>query len=427
MPTSKMSSNLNPLYQALLEAFSSSKLECDDETPKEKMKKELLPLGGEAMVINNDIYDGTNNLITGEDGYVTQGQDSVSAIVEQLKQKIVAYIDILKVGQRFGAYLDQVCLEIVKQLPGFVNKIMSFIAPGVTDFGTAALSIKTALTKALILARTTQLTELAKFPVAGDVIACIRSEIDSATVNAAGRGLFSTLSGIAAVATMGGSSVVMSVVSSVIEMFYFIKGIIDKEKMRAQYRIFIKDCNAMLSKPMSDLIFKQWFSKNMTQMPVLASYVVCMPSFGSPYNFINLVEARTTKPSRAIKVGYSIKKVKSWVRRKKVKSLSEYSQKSTYRAYRELQSEAKLFIKGDLQITSNKPGTMQAFNAARGETNFIPGTDQKAFEDAVKNITRDNMQNGVSVKNYMASQVQGVPGRLTSAVGEGVGELLIPE
>lgn len=107
--------------------------------------------------------------------------------------------------------------------------------------------------------------------------------------------------------------------------------------------------------------------------------------------------------------------------------MSEYSQKSTYRAYRDLQSEAKLFIKSGLKITSTKPGAMQALKAARGKTNFIPGTDQKAFKDAVKNISRKNLKNGVTVKNYMASQVQGVPGRLTSAVGEGVGELLIPE
>lgn len=225
MSTPKMSTNLNPLYQALLEAFSSSTLECDKDTPKDKMKKELLPLGGESMVINNDIYDGTNNLATGEDGYITQGQDIVSAIVAQLKGKIVAYIDLLKIGQRYGAYLDQVCLEIVKQLPGFVKKIMNFIAPGVTDFGTAALSIKTALSKALILARTTQLTELAKFPVAGDVIACIRSEIDNAAAADAARGLFSSFSGIAAVITMGGSSIVMSVVSAVVDMFSLLKAL----------------------------------------------------------------------------------------------------------------------------------------------------------------------------------------------------------
>lgn len=89
--------------------------------------------------------------------------------------------------------------------------------------------------------------------------------------------------------------------------------------MRAQYRLFIKDCNAMLSKPISDQVFKRWFSKNMTDMPVLASYVVCMPSFGSPYNFISLIEAKTLTPSRTMKMGYSIKKVKSWVRRKKSK------------------------------------------------------------------------------------------------------------
>jgi len=427
MSKSKMSTNLNPLYQALLEAFASSKLVCDEKTPKEKMKEELIPLGGEAMVINNDLYDGVNNLVSGEDGYVTQGQDIVSATIEQLKEKIVAYVDLLKVGQRCGAYLDQVCLEIVKQLPGFVKKVMDFIAPGVTDFGSAALSIKTALSKALILAKTTQLTELAKFPVAGDVIACIRSEIDSAAAAAAGNGLFSSLKGIAAVATMGGSSIVMSVVTAVVEIFYFIKGIIDKEKMRAQYRVFIKDCNAMLSKPVSDRTFKLWFSRNMTDIPVLASYVVCMPSFGSPYNFINLIEAQTVKPSRTMKMGYSIKKAKAWIRRKDVKSFKEYSQKSTYRAYRDLQAEARQFISGDIEITSTKPGAMQAFNAARGETNFIPGTDQKAFEDAVRKLSHEHLKSGVTAKNFMASQVQGIPGRLTSAVGEGVGELLVPE
>lgn len=427
MPKFKTSTNLNPLYQALLEAFASSKLVCDETTPRDRMKEELLPLGGESMVLTNDLYDGINNLVSGDDGYVTKGQDFISVTIEQLKEKIVAYVDFLKVGCFCGAQLDRVCLEIVRQLPGFVKKIMDFVAPGVTDFGSAALSIKTALDKAFILAKTTHLTEIAKFPVASDIIACIRSEIDAAAGEAAGNGLYSSLSGIAAVATMGGSSVVMSVVTAVVEIYSFIKGIIDKERMRAQYRVFIKDCNAMLSKPVSDRTFKMWFSRNMTDMPILASYVISMPSFGSPYNFVNLIEAQNVKPTRAMKMGYSIKKAKAWVRRKKVKSFKEYSHKSTYKAYRELQTEAKLFIQGDIQITSSKPGVMQAFNAARGETNFIPGTDQQAFEDAVKNMKRKRLKDGSMVKDQLTSQISGVPGRLASAVGEGVGELLIPE
>ncbi len=427
MSTSKMSTNLNPLYQALLEAFASSKLVCDEKTPKEKMNDELLPLGGESMALTNDLYDGVNNLVNGEDGYVTQGQDFIIATVEQLKEKIVAYIDMLKVGHFCGAHLDRICLEIVKQLPGFVKNIMCFVAPGVSDFGAAALNVKTALDKALILAKTTHLTEIAKFPVASDIIACIRGEIDSAVRESVSNGLFNSLKGIAAVATMGGSSIMMSAVTAVVEIYSFIKGIIDKEKMRAQYRVFIKDCIAMLSKPVSDRTFKVWFARNMTDMPILASYVISMPSFGSPYNFVNLIEAQNVKSTRSMKMGYSIKKAKAWIRRKKVKSFKEYSHKSTYKAYRELQCEAKAFVKGDIQITSNKPGAMQAFNAARGETNFIPGTDQQAFEDAVKKASNDSLKNGSSSKQYMASQIKGVPGRLTSAVGEGVGELLIPE
>jgi len=70
---------------------------------------------------------------------------------------------------------------------------------------------------------------------------------------------------------------------------------------------------------------------------------------------------------------------------------------------------------------------MQALNAARGETNFIPGTDQEAFEQAVKDLNRKNLKNGTTVKNFVGSQVKGIPGKLAGAVSEGVGELLIPE
>ncbi|WP_131471013.1 hypothetical protein [Marinomonas sp. MED121] len=427
MPTTGTSMKLTPLYGAILEVFASSKLVCDERTPKEKVQEELFPLACDFGGKVNDLYDGISNLATGKDGYLTQGVDLVSATIAKMKEKIVAYIDFLKIGETCSAFLDRICQEIFNLIPEAVKKIIGEIAPGLGDIKEASTQVINALNKVFIRIKTERLSDLAKYPVASDVIERIRSEIASVAIESGGRALFSTVKGAAAIATAGGSAAISAVVTAVIELFLFFKGIIDKEKMREKFRMFVVDCNKMKNKPLTDQTFRVWFRKSITDMPVLASYVVCMPSFGSPYNFINLIEAKKAKPTKAMKMGYSIKKAKAWIRRKKVGDFREYCQKSTYTAYRDLQSEAKSFISEGIQITSSKPGAMQALNAARGETNFIPGTDQEAFEAAVKKINRDNLKNGTTVKNFFGSQVKGIPGKVAGAVSEGVGELLIPE
>lgn len=421
------SMTITPLYRALLEVFASSKLVCDERTPREKIQEELLPLAGDFKSTSNDLYDSINNLAKGKDGYITRGENYLSKIIEKIKEKVIAYIDVLKIGEAYGAFLDRICKEIVNLIPGAVKKIIGKLAPGISDFSEAGSQALIALDKTFIRIKTERLSSLAKFPVASDVIECIRSEINSVAMESGGRALFSTIKGAAALATAGGSAAISAVVTAVVEIFLFFKGIIDKEKMREKFRRFVLDCNTMKNKPLTDDSFRIWFRKSITDMPVLASYVVSMPSFGSPYNFINLIEAKKAKPTRAMKVGFKFKKAKAWVTRKKVGNFNEYRQKSTYTAYRELQAEAKSFISDDIQITSSKPGAMQALNAARSETNFIPGTDQEAFEQAVKDLNRKNMKNGTTLKNFMGSQVKGIPGRLAGAVSEGVGELLIPE
>lgn len=427
MPTTGTSMTLTPLYGALLEVFASSKLVCDERTPREKVQEELFPLACDFAGKSNDLYDGISNLATGKDGYITQGVDLVTATTSKIKEKIVAYIDVLKVGEACSAFLDRICQEVFKLIPEAVKKIIGAIAPGIGDFKDATTEVIKALNKVFIRIKTERLSDLAKFPVAGDVIERIRSEIASVALESGGRALFSTVKGAAAVATAGGSAAISAIVTAVVELFLFFKGIIDKEKMREKFRMFVVDCNKMKHKPLTDQTFRTWFRQSITSMPVLASYVVCMPSFGSPYNFINLIEAKKAKPTRSMKMGYSIKKAKAWVRRKKVGDFREYCQKSTYSAYRDLQSEAKTFISEGIQIKSSKPGAMQALNAARGETNFIPGTDQEAFEAAVKKLNRDNLKNGTTVKNFLGDQIKGVPGKLAGAVSEGVGELLVPE
>lgn len=427
MPTTGTSMTLTPLYAALLEVFSSSKLVCDERTPKEKVQEELLPLACDFGGKVNDLYDGISNLATGNDGYITQGVDFMSAIISKLKEKILAYIDVLKIGEACSAFLDTVCREIFNLIPEAVKKIIGEIAPGIGDLQSAAGETLKALDKVFIGIKTERLSDLAKFPVASDVIERIRSEIASVAIESGGRALFSTVKGAAAIATAGGSAAVSAVVTAVVELFLFFKGIIDKEKMREKFRLFALDCMKMKHKNLVDQTFRIWFRKAITDMPILASYVVCMPSFGSPYNFINLIEAKKAKPTRAMKVGYRIKKAKAWVRRRKATDFNIYCQKSTFSAYRDLQSEAKAFIAEGIQITSKKPGAMQALNAARGETNFIPGTDQEAFEEAVKKINRENLKNGTTFKNFLGGQVKGIPGKLAGAVAEGVGDLLVPE
>jgi hypothetical protein len=101
-------------------------------------------------------------------------------------------------------------------------------------------------------------------------------------------------------------------------------------------------------------------------------------------------------------------------------------QKSTLSAYATLQEEAKAFIaNSEIALESNKPGVKQALNAARGEPNFIPGTDEKAFSKAVRKQQVKNFFNGTTIKDSVKESL--APKALAATVAGGLESLLIPE
>ncbi len=105
-----------------------------------------------------------------------------------------------------------------------------------------------------------------------------------------------------------------------------------------------------------------------------------MPCYSSPYNFLNIADAIPPTPNRKMRLVRRIKRIKCRITGAELDDPVLSHHKSILSGYTVLRGEAKEFISTcEIALESNQPGAKQVLNAARGEQNFIPGTDEEAF------------------------------------------------
>ncbi|CAH0536397.1 hypothetical protein [Vibrio marisflavi] len=413
------SNTLPPMYKDMLNLFSNTSIE--GLTLIEKVQTAV-----EGLSTTNDLADSISQASKGKDFYVTQGINKAKSGVQDSKaykyiKKIIKAVKdkLLEFFQRHGgAILEHIKDAIISMVPKLIFKVLEDVAPIYGDIKKAATAIYPVLQKSVTYYKTRHLGKNAAYASAEDVIETVRAEVASVAIEKGVVALTSIGSIFIDVGSLGISSTVTTVLKAVKAVFDFLKGLFDRYMMVRNFKKFRQECINLKLKAgtLTATRFKKWLREQMETIPILASYIVCMPCYSSPYNFLDIVSARPNPPSKTTRLYRRIKK--KFSRNTGPVDPIFSHQKDLLSAYRSLQDEARAFISQcPIQLTSEKPGAMQVLNAARGETNFIPGTDEDAFKKAVRKQKIQNLLDGTTIKEKI-SETFTVSNMASSAFGQ---------
>lgn len=398
------SNSLPPMYKDMLNLFSNTSIE--GLTLIEKVQTAV-----DGLSTTNDLADSISQASKGKDFYVTQGIDKakskakdtgvykyIKKIIKAVKDKLVEFFQ-----RHGGAVLQHVRDAIIGMVPKLIFKVLEDVAPIYGDIKKAATAIYPVLQKSVTYYKTRHLSKNTRYDSAEDVIETVRSEVASVAIEKGAVALTSVGSLFIDVGSLGISSTVTTVLKAVKAVFDFLKGLFDRYMMVRNFKKFRQECINLKLKvgTLTASNFKKWLRGQMETIPILASYIVCMPCYSSPYNFLDIVNAKPSPPSKTTRLYRKIKK--KFTRNPTPFDPVFSHQKDLLSAYRSLQDEARAFISDcPIQLTSEKPGALQVLNAARGETNFIPGTDEDEFKKAVRKQKIKNLLDGTTIKDKIS-------------------------
>ncbi|MCL9780022.1 hypothetical protein M9194_01080 [Vibrio sp. S4M6] len=399
LPPTNNTNTLPPMYKDMLQLFSNTNIE--GLTLIEKVQTAV-----DGLSTTNDLADSISQATSGKDFYLTRGKEAAQSGIQNSKaykyiQKIITAVKekLIEFFRRHGGdILEHIKNKIISMVPKLIFKVLQDVAPIYGDIKKAATAIYPVLQKSVTYYKTRNLSSNTRYASASDVIETVRSEIKSVAIEKGVVALTSVGTIFIDVGSMGISSTVTTILKAVKAVFDFLKGLYDRYVMVKNFKQFKKECTQLRLKvgTLTATRFKEWLRQQMETIPILASYIVCMPCYSSPYNFLDIVNAKPSPPSRVTKLYRRIKKKLG--RGGPVDPVFS-NQKDLLTSYRSLQDEARAFISDcPIQLTSEKPGAMQVLNAARGETNFIPGTNEDAFKKAVRKQKFKNLVDGTTIK-----------------------------
>ncbi|MCG9693555.1 hypothetical protein L1D55_17685 [Vibrio sp. Isolate22] len=376
-----------------------------------------------AVAAATEVDSLTGTITEAVTGSGTSLAGMIENITEQIKEKFLDYAKSIT-----SIAMDDIKAQILSMIPSLVKKIFADLAPAIDDIKEAASRIYSALGKAVNNHKTRHLSSMTTTRVGADVIDKIRGEIRAVAVQDSMIAL--AHGGVIAInlASSGIGAAVTSIVKAVLSIFNFFRGLYDKWVMERKFRKFKQECLMLNQK--RDVIganfFRDWFKMKMEEIPVIASYMVCMPCYSSPYNFLSITDITPPPPNMKTRLTRRIKRKFCFKVNTDPSVIKLSFQKSTLSAYATLQEEAKAFIaNSEIALESNKPGVKQVLNAARGEPNFIPGTDEKAFTKVVRKQQVKNFFNGTTIKESVKESL--APKALAATVAGGLESLLVPE
>lgn len=417
MPTSistMPARKLTPVNAELLKIFSTSYLVCDEKTPEQWVQEELLPFAKDTRDKTAAVYDKAHDLKSGKEGQ----SDIVAWITAKLKQEIMTYMTPMRSPHvpkdappkaPEPSFVERIMTQVIKLLPNAISRVLGKIVPFFGDIKGIVMQLKAAVEQAFMYVKSKGLKAISAFPVAGEVIDILRGKVLEASISNAAGGLYATAKLTATIATSGASNLVTSFVDAVMELFKFFKSIIDREIMRERFRRFALECKIYSKMNLSNKSFEAWFKQSMIDIPVLAAYVVSMPSFGSPYNFLKLIENKKRPALKSMRKSYSPKAKKPSTSRiglffgfsAKDEVDSSPSKESDLTAYLSLQAEAKTYVAEGIQIKSTSHTAIKELNAARGEANYIPTGDD--IHSVVTDTLKDEDEEDDWLKDALGS------------------------
>ncbi|MDA9558019.1 hypothetical protein N9R79_11070 [Vibrio sp.] len=425
---------LNPMYADMLYLFSKAELSGSTITQllhvhssggsrKKQLKKDVgkfhksstlktvkdgvsntLDVGSKIYTASTFDYKGysKSEAINSMSSDVSDEAGIYDGIVNKVKQAITSHAKSgsdYDVGQRFIE-------TIFNAIPQAIQTILYELSLIGSDLVKAAKHIYIAIDKGISYSKTQVLKSVTKTKASADIIHTIRNQLAKTALKSSAIAL--AHGGVIAInlASAGIGATVTGVIKAVVAVVNFFKTIYDNWVQESKYRAFKKECALLYSKKesMTDELFELRMRIHMQELPILASYVVSMPCYSSPYNFLALTSAVPPSPTWKQHASKRFRKLVSKFTKNPMDDDYIHHQKSILNAYQCLQNEAHSYIKeSPIQLKSTDPMLMQVLNVATGKKNYIPGTDEKAFKKAVKKSSSSKLS---KTKKYGGKTVE---------------------
>lgn len=306
----------------------------------------------------------------------------IMSVIQTLKQKLTDFLSSVK---GIGESIKQKVFDL---LPQVVSKALGDILQHAGNIKAALKSASRTITKTLHYLKSDGMTMLASNRVGSYVIVSIRDQIKAAAVSSSVATLHSGGTILINALSAGVGASVTSIANAIISIFQFFVSLVNKWKMEKAYLAFKKKCTTYLVNidSMSNERLESFFAEHIRTIPILAAYILCIPRYGSPYNFLQILDVSPPNDMKRISLSRGVRKLKSKLFDKPLDSDKVAHQKNILAAFEDLKLDAREFIKeSPITLESKCPGVVEVLRAARGQMNFLPdsGLDGKKVAHAL--------------------------------------------
>lgn len=396
--------NQNPMYADMLRVFSKAELEGGSLFSKltvvGKTASKLNEIKGEAensMGLGRALnYAGTHGMssIDSSNGYklasgtaksvassaaMNSNENWFMKIVSTLKMKLTEFLSSMT---EIGNDLKQKLFDL---LPKVVSKTLGEVLQHAGNIKAALQSAHKTITKTMHYLKSDGMKTLATNKVGSYVIVSIREQIKAAAVSSSIATLQSGGTILVNSLSAGVGAAVTTIANAIVSIFQFFVSLVKKWKMEKAYNEFKKKCTTYLIniQSMSDDRLEQFFADHIRKIPILAAYIICIPRYGSPYNFLKMLDVTPPDAHKRISLSRGIRKMKSKILGTTPDSDKVAHQKNILSSFELLKEESREFIKKcPISLESKTPGVLEVLKAARGQMNFLPGSDLDASKVA---------------------------------------------
>ncbi|MCL9780039.1 hypothetical protein M9194_01165 [Vibrio sp. S4M6] len=383
--------DLNPLYKDLLDVFSKASIEKSIGT-----KLKVVAQGAStANTVKSSIQTTAKYVRTQHSK--SHGSDSQDSASEQISSQVVDNLKQHAMSKRKGlskhlksSISEQLASkqqELYGLVPHIVKTIISELNPVTKELNEARKAAISALKSVKLLSDTSGLSKIGTTRSASLIIERVRSEVKSVALKQSGLLVLNAGLITIKVISLGVGTVVTTIVNAVMAVFNFLKGVYDRWLTELKYICFQDQCRNMLLKAdtLTDKQFESWFSNQMAEIPVIACYMMCMPRFSSPYDFLKITDSTPPPKTLGIIVSRCLKRrYHNMFKSGEFDGYKTSHQKSLYSAYTSLQAQAKEFVKeAVIKLTSTDTAVNKLLRAAQGEINYIPGCNSQMIKSAL--------------------------------------------
>lgn len=387
----------NPMYADMLRVFSNTELEGGTMFSKlvvvgtgaynvYNMKSIVDNSIGVGKAINHAGSHGFSSIVNKSGFKLATGATKTIASKQAItvsSNPIVKVIHTIKKGldALFKGLKDieaGIKQKIYELLPEVAYKVLGDIVSNAMNIYTALDKAKGTIEKTVHYLKSNCISAThASNKVGSYVITSIREQLKSVALKNATIALQSGGTILVNTMSAGIGASVTTIANAIVSIFKFLVGLINKWRMEKNFLDFKRKCSTYLVNidSMSNERLESFFAEHIRKVPIVAAYIMCIPHYGSPYNFLQILNVTPPNAMTRYSPSRGFRKLKSKITGRPFDSDKVAHQKNIIAAFETLKEDAREFIDDcPIKLESKKPAVLEVLKAARGQMNFLPGS-----------------------------------------------------